>query len=98
LRATADGLGTTIYQSLGNCKSVCSASNYAYAVVQDQNCWCANNTPTSDTTTSIGSCTDTCPGYPFEYCGNAAQGLYGYLALSSTPTGTGMPSSVSSFD
>jgi hypothetical protein len=92
----ADGPDTTIYQSLGNCKTVCSG--YDYAVVQGQDCWCANNTPSSDTTTSISSCSDTCPGYPYEFCGNAAQGLYGYLALSSAATGTGMPSSVSLFD
>ena len=78
-------LDSTIYESLGNCQTKCKA-NYAFAVVQGHDCWCSNYIPSNQL--SISKCSDKCLGYPFESCGNAGAGLYGYLALEKQPSGT----------
>lgn len=36
----------------------------------------------------MSQCNTNCPGYPDESCGNQDQGLYGYIALSMSPSGT----------
>ena len=72
------------YNSNGACQTACSG--FAFAVVQDQNCWCSNYAPAY--TTSVGSCSETCPGYPYENCGSASSGLFGYVALGNAPSGT----------
>jgi len=51
-------------------------------------CWCSNETPASSIRVSTSKCDATCPGYPPEYCGNAASGLFGYMALGPQPSGT----------
>lgn len=81
------------YQSNGRCFDTCKAS-YAFAVVQDANCWCSNYAPSD--TVDVGSCSETCPGYGFEQCGSLSEGLYGYVALNNRPSGTIGPSTSSS--
>ena len=80
-----------IYNSGGSCFDQCK-DEYAFAVVQNQDCWCSNYAPyeTQDT----GDCNQQCPGYPSNLCGNQDDGLYGYIALNKAPSGTlGAPSS-----
>lgn len=36
----------------------------------------------------MGSCNQNCPGYPFEQCGSQSAGLFGYIALNKSPSGT----------
>ena len=73
------------YMSNGRCFDTCKA-NYAFAIVQYQSCWCSNYAPAY--TTSTGSCNENCPGYPYEQCGSQSGNLYGYIALSKSPSGT----------
>ncbi len=84
---------TNLYQSNGRCFDTCKA-NYAFAVVQYQSCWCSNYAPAH--TTSVSSCNQDCPGYPFEQCGSQSAGLFGYIALNKSPSGTIGASSASS--
>ena len=72
------------FNSNGACQTACSG--FAFAVVQAQNCWCSNYAPGD--TTSTGDCSQQCPGYPFEDCGSASSGLFGYVALGNAPSGT----------
>ncbi|TKA29739.1 hypothetical protein B0A50_03102 [Salinomyces thailandicus] len=75
-----------IYNSNLACSDQCKA-NYAFAVVQYQNCWCTNYIPADQQ--SIGSCNESCPGYPDDNCGSEKAGLFGYIALSNVqPSGT----------
>ncbi|KAK4540179.1 hypothetical protein LTR36_009677 [Oleoguttula mirabilis] len=74
-----------IYQSNGACLGQCLGS-YAFAVVQYQDCWCSNYIPADQQ--SVSNCNQDCPGYPDDKCGNASEGLYGYIALSIQPSGT----------
>lgn len=87
---TQNPTNPSIYQSLGNCQSLCKAQ-YAFAVVQGDNCWCSNFAPGDQL--PIGNCNSKCPGYPYEYCGSTDNNLFGYLALSLSPSGTLGPSS-----
>jgi cell wall integrity and stress response component len=81
-----------IYQSNGACYDQCSG--YAFAVVQYQDCWCSNYIPADQQSTS--NCSQDCPGYPQEQCGNKNSGLYGYIAVASNqPSGTAGASSSS---
>lgn len=75
-------LDTSIYQSNGLCYTFCNG--YAFAIVQDNGCWCSNYVPGTTTT----GCDETCPGFPPELCGSLSNGLYGYVALPNTPSGT----------
>lgn len=90
-------LVSNIFQSNGACFETCKA-NYAFAVVQYKNCWCSDYIPAE--TASAGDCDEACPGFPSENCGSASAGLFGYIALSKSPSGTlglaGSPSSSSS--
>ncbi|KAI6247598.1 hypothetical protein HI914_04179 [Erysiphe necator] len=73
---------SSVYQSNGLCSDFC-IQDYAFAILQNQNCWCSNYFPASTTT----GCTLKCPGYPFEKCGG--EDLYGYIALGKvSPSGT----------
>lgn len=76
---------TDIYQSNGACHDQCS-SQYAYAIVQYQQCWCSNYAPAD--TTSVSDCSQNCPGYPAEQCGNKNSGLFGYIKLDRAASGT----------
>ncbi|KAM3456017.1 hypothetical protein NHJ6243_008314 [Beauveria neobassiana] len=58
---------SSLYQSRGACGDRCRGQS-AYAVVQDDQCWCSDTTPSS--TTDDGSCNKPCPGYPQESCGS----------------------------
>jgi hypothetical protein len=78
-------LGTFIYNSNGRCSDACR-SNYAFAIVQYQNCWCSNLAP--GRTEDVGDCNQNCPGFPSEKCGNEQEGLFGYIALDKAPSGT----------
>ncbi|KAI5362490.1 Putative carbohydrate-binding WSC [Septoria linicola] len=76
---------TDIYQSNGLCHDTCLAE-YAFAVVQYQQCWCTNVAPGD--TTSVSNCNQDCPGYPDEKCGKSDSGLFGYIALNRSPSST----------
>lgn len=77
--------GTDIYMSNGLCSDNCR-SQYAFAIVSYQSCFCSNYIPADQEST--GSCNQDCPGYPAEKCGDANSGLYGYIALDIAPSGT----------
>jgi hypothetical protein len=70
------------YQSNGWCHDHC-VGDYAFAIVQDFNCWCSNYAP--GVTSSSDNCDTECPGYT-EFCGG--NGFYGYIALNKTSSGT----------
>ncbi|KAL3426924.1 hypothetical protein PVAG01_00433 [Phlyctema vagabunda] len=73
----------SIYQSNGLCYQFC-LNNYAFAVLQDNACWCSDYVPGD--TESTSDCNLKCPGYPDEQCGGS--NLYGYIALTKAPSGT----------
>jgi hypothetical protein len=75
----------SIYMSNGKCHDTC-LSSYAFAIVQDDNCWCSNDVPADQVST--GDCDTSCPGFPDDKCGNSADGLYGYIQLNIAPSGT----------
>lgn len=81
------------YQSNGRCFTNCQ-SQYAFAVVQYKSCWCSNYIPAEQS--DVSNCSQNCPGYPQEQCGNENTGYYGYVALSIAPAGTAGASSSSS--
>ncbi|KAI5208623.1 WSC-domain-containing protein [Aureobasidium subglaciale] len=76
---------TDIYQSNGACHDTCAAS-YAFAIVQYQQCWCSNYAPADQL--DVSECSQACPGYPAESCGDKDNGLYGYIKLNISPSGT----------
>ncbi|KAK6442041.1 hypothetical protein LTR95_001726 [Oleoguttula sp. CCFEE 5521] len=84
---TADNYAavSNIYQSNGACFQQC-LQDYAFAIVQYQQCWCSNYIPAEQLGT--GSCDTPCPGYPDESCGNDNSGLFGYIPLRRQPSGT----------
>jgi WSC domain len=73
------------FQSDGSCQVKCQDS-YAFAVLQGANCWCSDYAPSEQKQTNW--CNDPCPGYPGDSCGNPSAGLYGYIALTISPSGT----------
>ncbi|KAK2797492.1 hypothetical protein FQN50_009175 [Emmonsiellopsis sp. PD_5] len=73
------------YQSNGACRDTC-VGKYAFAILQGKSCWCSNLQPGD--TTSTDDCSDRCPGFPSDRCGNAKKGLYGYLILDRKASGT----------
>ncbi|KAH6671957.1 hypothetical protein B0J14DRAFT_669432 [Halenospora varia] len=90
LNTASTNKNSSIYQSNGLCHDFC-IQNYAFAVLQDDGCWCSNYAPGTTTT----GCNTECPGYKYELCGGS--GLYGYIALTKSPSGTqGAASSKSS--
>ncbi|KIH88876.1 hypothetical protein SPBR_06940 [Sporothrix brasiliensis 5110] len=84
---------TSIYQSDGLCYNFCVAQ-YAFAVVQGNDCWCSDYTPTKSSQVSVSECDQTCSGWPSDVCGG--DNLYGYMALNKAPSGTAGASSGSS--
>lgn len=84
---------TSIYQSNGNCFDQC-VQDYAFAIVQYEDCWCSNYIPANQVSTS--ECNQECPGYPSDLCGNSNTGLYGYIQLYQSASGTLGSSSASS--
>jgi len=82
------------WQSNGWCSTHCQ-DDYAFAIVQGNNCWCSNYIPADQS--SVSDCSDKCPGFPAESCGSLNNDLFGYVALSKSPSGTmGAASSTSS--
>ncbi|ETR98642.1 hypothetical protein M419DRAFT_103251 [Trichoderma reesei RUT C-30] len=80
-------LNVSIYQTNGLCTHWCVDKNYAFAITQQNSCWCSNYYPDKASTVSIKECNVPCPAWPDEYCGG--RGLYGYLALNEVaPSGT----------
>ncbi|QPG98200.1 hypothetical protein C2857_007364 [Epichloe festucae Fl1] len=76
VNTAASGPATNIYQSVGACTTTCNGE-YAYAVIQNSQCWCSNYTPHAST--QRRGCNSPCPGYPSDMCGGA--GLYSYVLL-----------------
>ncbi|RYP89446.1 hypothetical protein DL770_004416 [Monosporascus sp. CRB-9-2] len=72
------------WQSNGLCHDTCQGS--AFAIVQNNDCWCSDYEPADSVTTDVGNCNMDCPGYPSEKCGG--DGLFGYMALGPEPAGT----------
>jgi cell wall integrity and stress response component len=88
----ADGnVSVSISQSNGLCSQTCQG--FAFAILQDKECWCSNTQPGE--TVSLSDCDDPCPGYPPDKCGNLSQGLFGYILLA-TPSSTLQASSSTS--
>ncbi|RDW77013.1 hypothetical protein BP6252_05066 [Coleophoma cylindrospora] len=83
LNTASTGKNSSLYQSNGLCHDFCIDS-YAFAVLQDEGCWCSNYVPAS--TVSTSNCDTACPGYPSDMCGG--NNLYGYIALTLSPSGT----------
>ncbi|CAG8971236.1 hypothetical protein HYALB_00001400 [Hymenoscyphus albidus] len=87
LNTASTGKNSNIYQSNGLCSDFCRPTS-AFAVVQGDGCWCSDYVPG----TTTDGCDTPCPGYPAELCGGNS--VFGYIALSNTPSGTkGAPSS-----
>ncbi|KAI9930012.1 hypothetical protein MW887_011822 [Aspergillus wentii] len=96
---------SSIYQSNGACQELCNA-DYAFGILMDKRCWCSNIAPNKATNVDVSECSDGCPGYPADSCGNESKGYYAYLEMSmhmasgtatvsSTATSTGTSSSSS---
>ncbi|KAI2635060.1 hypothetical protein GGS21DRAFT_90690 [Xylaria nigripes] len=77
---------SSIYQSNGLCHDFC-IDKFAFAIVQETNCWCSDLVPEKSAQVATGECNTSCPGWPPDTCG--ADGLYGYIALGRLPSGTG---------
>ncbi|KAJ6786480.1 hypothetical protein PWT90_09651 [Aphanocladium album] len=89
---TADsGPKPNIYESRSACSDQCNGQS-AYAVVQDNQCWCSNKTPSS--TTDDSDCNTPCPGYPMEMCGGDSQ--FSYILLDKSKVIAASPSGSSS--
>ncbi|ORY65230.1 uncharacterized protein BCR38DRAFT_193436 [Pseudomassariella vexata] len=71
------------FQSDGLCYEFC-IDDYAFAIVQENNCWCSNYVPA--THVDINDCDTACPGYPSDTCGG--DDLWGYMSLDKSPSGT----------
>ncbi|KAF1812455.1 hypothetical protein P152DRAFT_363831, partial [Eremomyces bilateralis CBS 781.70] len=86
------------FQSNGFCHDSCT--KYAFAIVQNKNCWCSNYAPADEQ--PVSDCGEKCPGYPADKCGNEGKGLFGYIVVENNkPSGTksgdaGTPSTSSS--
>ncbi|KAI0848274.1 hypothetical protein F5Y00DRAFT_238713 [Daldinia vernicosa] len=84
---------SSIYQSDGLCHDFCVAS-FAFAIVQDEECWCSDYVPDEATQVDTDECDTACPGYPSDLCGG--DGLWGYMSLNNEPSGTKSGGSASS--
>lgn len=81
----AGGSGTYFeFNSNGKCHDTCNEYGYSVAIVQEFNCWCANEAP--GLTVSTSKCNDPCPGFPDEKCANS--GYYGYIYINGEPSQT----------
>ncbi|KAB8298793.1 hypothetical protein EYC80_000967 [Monilinia laxa] len=91
LNTASGSANSSIYQSDGLCHDTC-VDDYAFAIVQGQDCWCSDYVP--GITTSTSDCNNPCPGYPDDTCGG--DDTYGYIALTKSPSGTKGATSASS--
>ncbi|XBW38296.1 hypothetical protein QEN19_003885 [Hanseniaspora menglaensis] len=64
------------YMSNGLCMSQCQG--YKYAIVQNESCWCSDDSPQS--VVSVSNCDGICPGYSVEMCGSGTV-YYGWLEV-----------------
>lgn len=84
--ADMEEIDTSIYQTNGLCKDFCT-KDYAYAITQEQLCWCSNYTPSKSDQVDMNQCNINCPAYPDEKCGG--KGVFGYVQLNAhLPSGT----------
>ncbi|RFU77488.1 carbohydrate-binding wsc [Trichoderma arundinaceum] len=80
-------LNVSIYQTNGLCSGFCIGKSYAFAITQQNSCWCSNYYPDKGSTTDTKDCDSPCPAYPTEFCGG--HNLYGYILLNDVaPSGT----------
>lgn len=86
----------SIYQTNGLCHDFCF-DDYAYAITQDEGCWCSNYTPDESVQEDDDECSTTCPAFPEEHCGGPDAFAYLELGLVA-PSGTkgASPSATSS--
>ncbi|CAO2651554.1 Nn.00g041240.m01.CDS01 [Neocucurbitaria sp. VM-36] len=84
---STDDVFNWTWQSNGKCTDHCnSQGTYAFAVIQYKDCWCTNYIPADQEDTS--GCMVDCPGFPSEKCGDKDKGLYIYIKLDGSPSGT----------
>ncbi|RDL36228.1 uncharacterized protein BP5553_06840 [Venustampulla echinocandica] len=81
LNTASTNKNSSIYQSNGLCRGFC-VDKYAFAIVQDDGCWCSDYVPAS----TADGCSKKCPGYPPDLCGG--NGVFGYISLTKPPAGT----------
>ncbi|KAL1606480.1 hypothetical protein SLS60_003884 [Paraconiothyrium brasiliense] len=81
------------YCSSQNTASDTSACDYAFFVIQNQDCWCSNYIPAEQS--DLSECSETCPGFDTENCGKAGE-YYIYVNLNGNPSGTAGASQPSS--
>ncbi|KAI0965224.1 hypothetical protein F4678DRAFT_476785 [Xylaria arbuscula] len=82
----ATATNSSIYQSNGLCHDFCVDQSYAFAILQEHDCWCSDYVPAVSSQVDTDECDDSCPGWMPDTCG--AKGLYGYIALDTDPSGT----------
>ncbi|KAI0490174.1 hypothetical protein F4859DRAFT_182672 [Xylaria cf. heliscus] len=82
---------SSIWQSNGLCHDFCVDQSFAFAVLQQYDCWCSNYVPATSSQVDTDECGDVCPGWKDDTCGG--DNLYGYIALGLTPSGTADASS-----
>ncbi|RWA12502.1 hypothetical protein EKO27_g2595 [Xylaria grammica] len=90
----ATATNSSIWQSNGLCHDFCVDKSYAFAILQEHDCWCSNYIPAESSQVDTDECNDSCPGWQEDTCG--ATGLYGYIALDTSPSGTADASSSTS--
>ncbi|EEP78901.1 predicted protein [Uncinocarpus reesii 1704] len=73
------------FQSNGACRETC-IGDYAFAILQGKSCWCSDAAPGD--TTDLSDCSDGCPGYPKDKCGNRQRRLFAYIQLDKKPSTT----------
>lgn len=78
----------SIFQTQGLCEKFCTGE-YAFAILNDQSCWCSDYEPSEDAKVDDDECNIRCPAYT-EWCGGKND-KYGYLELGKTPEGTKSP-------
>ncbi|KAI0132564.1 hypothetical protein BJ170DRAFT_592516 [Xylariales sp. AK1849] len=85
INTASTSANASIYQSDGLCHDFCEDS-FAFAIVQDSNCWCSDYTPDLSIQVSTSECNKQCPGFPTDTCGGNS--LFGYMALGKSALGT----------
>ena len=76
LPSDAESTSSSNYMSNGLCMSQCQG--YKYAIVQQKDCWCSDETPQD--IVSVSNCDEYCPGYKLENCGSGTT-YYGWLKV-----------------
>ncbi|KAI0533909.1 hypothetical protein GGR58DRAFT_516519 [Xylaria digitata] len=94
MNTAATATNSSIWQSNGLCHDFCVDQSYAFAILQAHDCWCSNYVPAESSQVDSDECDDVCPGWKYDTCG--ADGLYGYIALDTSPSGTADASSSTS--